>query len=41
MSENKKNFNINEKNTDKKNIDEEEKRIVLTRLGSHSELFNK
>ena len=26
MSENKKNFNINEKNTDKKNIDEEEKR---------------
>ena len=42
MSENKKNFNINEKNTDKKNIDEEEKRKeriyeIEKKLGRHNE----
>ena len=42
MSENKKNFNINEKNTDKKNIDEEEKKKeriyeIEKKLGRHNE----
>ena len=42
MSENKKNFNTNEKNTDKKNIDEEEKRKeriyeIEKKLGRHNE----
>lgn len=42
MSENKKNFNINEKNTDKKNVDEEEKRKeriyeIEKKLGRHNE----
>ena len=42
MSENKKNFNINEKNTDKKNIDEEETRKeriyeIEKKLGRHNE----
>ena len=42
MSENKKNFNINEKNTDKKNINEEEKRKeriyeIEKKLGRHNE----
>ena len=42
MSENKKNFNTNEKNTDKKNINEEEKRKeriyeIEKKLGRHNE----
>ena len=42
MSENKKNFNINEKNTDKKNIEEKKKRKeriyeIEKKLGRHNE----